>query len=109
MTSFDDEILKHPFSLPAGTRMPVFFNHVPAGTSVPNLVHFGQGLRSEEMILLDYMSPEQNLECYHTRTPPRVPLENIIESDIHLVNAQNDLLGDPKDVAKLKEALKGWI
>ena len=87
--------------------MPTFFNHVPAGTSLPNFVHFGQGLRSEQMNLLDYMTPEQNKECYHSQAPPRVPLENIIESDLYLVNALNDLLADPKDVEKLKSALKG--
>ena len=89
-----------------GTRMPVFFNHVPAGTSLPNFVHYGQGLRSEQMILLDYMSEEQNTECYASAKPPRVPLENIIESDMYLVNALNDLLGDPKDVAKLKASFR---
>ena len=53
------------------------------------------------------MDPEINMECYNTVAPPRVPLENIIQSDMYLFSAQNDLMADPKDVDKLKAALKG--
>ena len=87
--------------------MPVYFAHIPAGTSLANVIHFGLNVRSKEMTLLDYMSPTQNLECYNSVTPPRVPLENITISDMHLFNSLNDLLADPKDVEKLKAALKG--
>lgn len=87
--------------------MPVYFNHIPAGTSLANLIHFGLNVRSKQMTLLDYMSPEQNLECWNSVTPPRVPLENITVNDLHLFNSLNDLLADPKDVDRLKAALKG--
>ena len=105
--NFSTEIRLNSSLYPAGTRLPVFFNHLPAGTSLPNIAHFGQGIRSKQMTLLDYLDAQQNLECYNSVRPPRVPLENITESDLFLFNSLNDLMGDPKDVKKLKAALKG--
>lgn len=87
--------------------MPVYFAHIPAGTSLANVVHFGLNVRSKQFTLLDYMSAQQNLECYNSVTPPRVPLENITINDLHLLNSLNDLLADPRDIEKLKESLKG--
>lgn len=61
------------------------------------------------MIMLDYLDSETNMLCYNQTTPPVVPLENITLNDIHLFSSQNDLMADPVDVEKLKNALKGWV
>ena len=87
--------------------MPVYFNHMPAGTSLANIIHFGLNNRNKNFEMLDYMSPEQNMECYNSLTPPRIPLENLNITDMYLFHSMADLLADPKDVEKLKKALKG--
>ena len=53
------------------------------------------------------MDSDTNMLCYNQTTPPTVPLEKIILRDMHLFSSQNDLLADPVDVERLKNALKG--
>lgn len=57
--------------------------------------------------MLDYMSERTNIECYDSIRPPKIPLEKINIEDLYLINAQNDLLADMKDVQRLKKSLKG--
>jgi len=88
------------------TRMPVYFNHFPAGTSLPNLVHYGLNFKSKKAQMLDYMYPTNNMLCYGSLTPPEIPFENINVTDLYLLNSLDDLLADLKDVERLKNKLK---
>ena len=57
--------------------------------------------------MLDYMSDEQNLECYYSPTPPLVPVENINVTELLLFHSEDDLLADDEDVERLKRTLRG--
>lgn len=112
--------------------MPVYFNHLPAGTSfifeflffdlihqcsyqmvlhftgtsLANVVHFGLNVRSKRPQMLDYMIPSQNQECYNSVEPPEISLDHLNMTDVHLISAFNDLLADRVDVDLLKKSLK---
>lgn len=57
------------------------------------------------------MSASKNMQCYKQSTPPPIPLGNITEPNgkIFVINSDNDSFGDVMDVAKLKQALKGFF
>ena len=78
------------------------------GTSLPNFVHFLLNVRSNEFNTLDYLDQDTNLLCYNQTTPLTVPLEKITLEDMHLINSESDTMADPKDVERLKKALKGF-
>lgn len=90
-----------------GTRIAVYFNHLPSGTSTPNIVHLGQLHNSKKFMMFDYLTKAQNNECYGSPKHPRIPLEAINMKDMLLFNAFSDIVSDLKDVEMLKNSLKG--
>ena len=87
--------------------MPVYSNHIPAGTSMANIVQYGQNVKSKNFEMLDYMNEDTNWRCYGNARPARVPIENFDLKDLYLLNGLNDLLADPDDVETLKQNLRG--
>jgi lysosomal acid lipase/cholesteryl ester hydrolase len=71
--------------------LPEIFGHLPAGTSVPSVVHYAQGVTSTSFMKYDY-GPEKNLEVYGQISPPEYDLSKIT-APVALYWAENDWLG----------------
>ncbi|XP_078361671.1 gastric triacylglycerol lipase-like isoform X2 [Oculina patagonica] len=82
------------------TRLPVYYSHTPAGTSVRDMVHFAQMTLSNKFQMYNFGSAEKNREHYGQDTPP---LYNVsaMTVPVALYWAQNDWLADPTDVRAL--------
>ncbi|XP_059332904.1 lipase member M-like [Ammospiza nelsoni] len=57
------------------TRLDVYTSHYPDGTSVKNIMHWAQVIKSGEFKAFDYGS--ENRARYHQDTPPLYPLEEM--------------------------------
>ncbi|XP_065198146.1 gastric triacylglycerol lipase-like [Sycon ciliatum] len=87
------------------TRLPVYTSHCPAGTSVQNIAHFAQLIRSNLFQMYNYPTKEENIEHYGQATPPLYPIE-AITNPIYIFSGGKDILADPTDVASLKPRLQ---
>jgi pimeloyl-ACP methyl ester carboxylesterase len=53
------------------TRLPVYIDGLPAGTSVQNMAHWSQAIASDHFQMFDYGSAEKNMQHYNSTIPPR--------------------------------------
>jgi len=83
------------------TRMPVYFSHTPAGTSVKNVVHWGQMIKAGTLQAYDYGSDKANMVHYNQTTPLKYDVSKLQVPTV-LAAGGNDFLGDPRDVAWLE-------
>lgn len=79
------------------TRIPVFISDEPGGTSLKNILHWAQMVRTGKLQKYDYGDPFQNLLHYGTMNPPLYDISKI-QSDVHLFWSEADWLADGKDV-----------
>jgi len=88
------------------SRIEVYVSETPAGTSVRNMVHWGQGIRGEKegFRMYDWGSKEQNIAAYGYPEPPKYNL-SAINVPIVLASGGHDYLADPADVDKLENEL----
>ena len=90
------------------TRMAVYRSQGYSGSSVWNMVHFGQNIITGDFVRFDYGIKENNIK-YGGPKPPKYPLTQINSSQIALIYSKSDTLGDYKDVTHLIETLKGKL
>ncbi|XP_064397366.1 putative lysosomal acid lipase/cholesteryl ester hydrolase isoform X2 [Halichondria panicea] len=78
------------------TRLPVYYTHTPAGTSVKNTIHFAQEVDSGKFCKYDY-GTKLNMQAYGMPSPPSY---NVTELNVPtaLFTGGNDWLADPTDV-----------
>ncbi|XP_057312925.1 gastric triacylglycerol lipase-like [Hydractinia symbiolongicarpus] len=100
MTGFDTKNLND-------TRIPIYVSHTPAGTSVKDILHFVQLIKSKKFQRYDYGEAE-NLVYYNQTTPPCYDV-SLMETPVALFTATNDWLADPEDVKGLKPKLKNIV
>ncbi|XP_069136610.1 gastric triacylglycerol lipase-like [Argopecten irradians] len=86
------------------TRLPVYIGHSPAGTSMQDMVHFSQMIRSKQFQKYDYGSPEANKQHYGQDTPPLYDVTKVT-APVVLYWAENDWLAVPQDVKILQSKL----
>merc|ERR1719193_235635 len=79
------------------TRLPVYISHTPAGTSVQNMIHFAQMVRSNKFQMYDYGNAAENVLHYNQSTPPLYDI-SAINVNTSLYWGGKDLLADPRDV-----------
>ena len=89
------------------TRLPVYLSHYPAGTSVKNMFHLLQLLRSNVFQKYDY-GEMGNLIRYHTSHPPIYHFETI-KIPVVLISGSNDWLAVPENVQWIAEKLPNVI
>lgn len=87
------------------TRLEVYLAHTPAGTSIQNILHWAQMVRSKKSSMFDY-GRTLNLERYGEIAPPEYEIESITNEHIALFSSRNDWLADSADVQLLKSRLK---
>jgi len=87
------------------SRMEVMVAHEPGGTSVKNMIHWGQFIHSKKFTKFDY-GKAGNLIQYNQTTPPIYDIKNIDPRlPIALFYGALDDLADPIDVQLLIKAL----
>jgi len=84
-----------------GSRLPVVATHEPGVTSVKNMMHWAQGVRSGKFQKFDYGAPG-NLIKYGQTTPPIYKLSALPTTlPTILFHGGADELADPEDVSWL--------
>uniref|UniRef100_A0A673KUM8 Lipase n=1 Tax=Sinocyclocheilus rhinocerous TaxID=307959 RepID=A0A673KUM8_9TELE len=81
------------------SRTPVYTTHCPAGTSVQNMVHWAQAVKSSKLMAYDY-GKAGNMAHYNQSTPPLYNLRDMTVPTA-LWSGGQDTLADPQDVALL--------
>ncbi|KAL5010053.1 hypothetical protein ScPMuIL_012358 [Solemya velum] len=82
------------------TRLPVYISHSPAGTSMRDLVHFSQMVRSDKFQRYDYGSKTENMKHYGQADPPVYNVTQMTTPTV-LFWAEDDWLADSTDVKQL--------
>ena len=77
------------------TRVPVYFTHTPAGTSVQNILHYGQMIISRRFQAYDFGS-EKNFAKYGQLTPREYKVN--LTTPVYAYSGGQDWLADPSDV-----------
>ncbi|XP_001373535.3 lipase member M [Monodelphis domestica] len=79
------------------SRANVYVAHTPAGTSVQNILHWGQAMNSGELQAFDWGSETKNLEKCNQPTPVRYQIKDMTVP-IAVWSGGQDWLSDPDDV-----------
>uniref|UniRef100_A0A8C9ZAX2 Lipase n=1 Tax=Sander lucioperca TaxID=283035 RepID=A0A8C9ZAX2_SANLU len=81
------------------TRIPVYTEHCPAGTSVQNMIHWAQAVHGGKLMAFDF-GAAGNMKHYNQSTPPLYRVQDM-KVPTALFSGGQDTLADPKDVAVL--------
>lgn len=90
------------------TRIPVYTSHIPAGTSVKNMVHFMQCGRSNLFQAYNYGSAAQNLAHYNQTTPPFYSIRDM-KVPTAVFWSGEDWLADPIDVTYVFDNIQSLV
>ncbi|XP_063892998.1 lipase 1-like [Helicoverpa armigera] len=82
------------------TMMPVILGHTPAGSSVRQLAHYGQGISGKQFRRYDHGSALSNYRAYGSIKPPRYDLSKIT-TPVFLHYSDTDPLAHVEDVETL--------
>ncbi|KFO90374.1 Lysosomal acid lipase/cholesteryl ester hydrolase, partial [Buceros rhinoceros silvestris] len=88
-------------------RTDTYIAHIPAGTSVKNIIHWHQVIMADQFQAYDYGSKE-NMKKYNQSTPPAYNIEKI-NTPIAVWSAGRDKFADPKDMARLLPRITNLI
>ncbi|XP_072947559.1 lipase 1-like [Epargyreus clarus] len=81
------------------TMLPVKLGHTPAGASVRQLAHYGQGIDGKRFRRFDY-GTIRNLRVYGRRNPPAYDLSKVT-APVFLHYSENDPFAHINDVTRL--------
>lgn len=91
--------------------LPVIFSHVPAGSSIRQLIHYGQVTNSGRFRKYDF-GPEKNREIYNRTTPPDYNLKKIT-APVAIYYSLNDWITTISDIhilmKKLPNVVKSYL
>ncbi|XP_072095355.1 gastric triacylglycerol lipase [Mobula birostris] len=90
------------------SRIPVYSAHCPAGTSIQNVLHWSQNIRTGRFQAFDWGSADENMAHYNETIPP---LYNMKKMNVPtaLWTGGHDWLADPTDVTMLLHKLPNLI
>ena len=86
------------------SRLAVYVSHTPAGTSLQNMLHWGQAVLRDNVTRFDY-GKKENLIKYKQPYPPAYEPFNI-QIPIALYHGKKDWLVQPKDYERLAKLPK---
>jgi pimeloyl-ACP methyl ester carboxylesterase len=109
----DNPVCNNVFFLTSGpntaqmnaTRMPVYLSHFPSGTSTWTLLHFAQGVHTDEFQMYDF-GRLQNVLRYGQFTPTTYNM-SAYNLPVYLFSGDQDWLAEPTDVLWLEQNLNG--
>lgn len=81
------------------TRIQVYVSQTPAGTSVPNMMHWTQGVLVDTFQMMDW-GADKNTQLYGQSVPPLYDLSKV-RVPTALFYGDHDYLADPTDVKRL--------
>jgi pimeloyl-ACP methyl ester carboxylesterase len=81
------------------SRLSVYMSHLPAGTSVRNLLHYTQAVNSDKFMRYDFGQSE-NVVRYGQANPPEYSVSNL-SLPVALLSGGHDTLSAPEDVQRL--------
>ncbi|VDK71573.1 unnamed protein product [Litomosoides sigmodontis] len=79
------------------SRIPVYMSHVPAGTSMANVLHWAQLVNSHRTQMYDYGSESKNFKRYNQKTPPLYDL-SLVNAPVYLYWSDQDWLANKRDI-----------
>uniref|UniRef100_A0A915PMJ9 Lipase n=1 Tax=Setaria digitata TaxID=48799 RepID=A0A915PMJ9_9BILA len=79
------------------SRIPIYMSHLPAGTSMANVLHWAQMVNSQKTQMYDYGSKSKNMKHYNMSVPPIYNL-SLINAPVYLYWSEKDWLADKRDV-----------
>lgn len=94
------------------SRKEVFFSHYPAGTSVKDMVHWAQNIRSVHgddngFCRFDY-GAEENIKRYGSEIPPSYDLADFPTNlGLTIYSGTDDKIANPMDVQRMVDGLSG--
>nr|KAF6322461.1 lipase F, gastric type [Pipistrellus kuhlii] len=90
------------------SRLDVYLSHNPAGTSVQNMLHWTQAVKSGKFQAFNWGSSVQNMMHFDQPTPP---FYNVTDMNVPIAvwNGGKDWLADPQDVDLLLPKLPNLI
>eukprot|EP00092_Neocalanus_flemingeri_P025080 GFUD01027196.1.p1 GENE.GFUD01027196.1~~GFUD01027196.1.p1 ORF type:complete len:433 (+),score=105.33 GFUD01027196.1:337-1635(+) len=90
------------------TMLPYLLGHVPAGTSVRNMLHYGQSVNTGAWAGYDCGSDQLNLRRWNSTRPPTYKYD-VITAPVALFWGENDWLVVPEDEAALAGKLPNLV
>lgn len=88
------------------SRISVYTNHAPAGTSVKNLVHYAQSVENRKHQMYDY--GKHNMKKYNKTTAPEYDISKV-QVPVALYWAKQDWLADPTDVEYIRKKIPNIV
>ncbi|CAJ0574859.1 unnamed protein product, partial [Mesorhabditis spiculigera] len=79
------------------TRVPVYLNHMPSGTSTNVVIQMAQNVKAQKFQMFDYDDEKENQKHYGQPTPPKYAVEDMT-LPTRLYWGFNDTLADPLDI-----------
>lgn len=89
------------------SRIPVYVGHNPAGTSVKNMIHYAQAVRTGNFQMFDY-GKAGNMKKYNQISPPKYNISNI-QTKTALFSGTADWLTVPVDVSRVAAEVRPLV
>uniref|UniRef100_F7E7P9 Lipase n=1 Tax=Monodelphis domestica TaxID=13616 RepID=F7E7P9_MONDO len=90
------------------SRLDVFLSNLPGGTSIQNIVHWGQIVTSGHLQAFDWKKPALNMAHYNQVTPPLYNV-TLMRTPTALWSGGTDVVADPTDVDSLLSILPNLV
>lgn len=86
------------------TLTPIIAHHIPEGTSVLNMLHFGSLMKTGQFRTFDF-GPTENMRRYGNTINPFYKIQDIVSPDIAFISGKTDILATMTNVENTRSML----